>query len=123
MKLYLFEITWRSGYCYLNKGECNVNQSKDDSEQVAKNNSWNNGDRHKIREIFPNYFVFVITPVWRTVHSSAVTQIKTYLMEENIATDCSQVTAPVLAGWRKKPFGQYAILKLLPSDHQVPVKA
>ena len=33
--------TWRSGYCYLNKGECNLNQSKDDSfvEQVAKNNS------------------------------------------------------------------------------------
>ena len=27
---------------------------KDDSlvEQVAKNNSWNNGDRHKIHEIF-----------------------------------------------------------------------
>ena len=34
-------ISWRSGYCYLNKGECNLNQSKDDSfvEQVAKNNS------------------------------------------------------------------------------------
>ena len=45
--------TWRSGYCYLNKGECNLNQSKDDSfvERVAKNNSWNNRDRHKIHEI------------------------------------------------------------------------
>ena len=33
--------TWRSGDCYLNKGECNLNQSKDDSfvERVAKNNS------------------------------------------------------------------------------------
>ena len=33
--------TWRSGYCYLNKGECNLNQSKDDAfvERVAKNNS------------------------------------------------------------------------------------
>ena len=33
------EKTWRSGYCYLNKGECNLNQSKDDSfvERVAKN--------------------------------------------------------------------------------------
>ena len=32
--------TWRSGSCYLNKGECNLNQSKDDSfvEWVAKNN-------------------------------------------------------------------------------------
>ena len=30
--------TWRSGYCYLNKGECNLNQSKDDSfKRVAKN--------------------------------------------------------------------------------------
>ena len=28
--------------------------NKDDSfvERVAKNNSWNNGDRHKIHEIF-----------------------------------------------------------------------
>ena len=34
-------VTWRSGYCYLNKGECNLNQSKDDSfvERMAKNNS------------------------------------------------------------------------------------
>ena len=32
---------WRSGYYYLNKGECNLNQSRDDSfvEWVAKNNS------------------------------------------------------------------------------------
>ena len=47
-------FTWRSGYCYLNKGECNLNQSKDNSfaERVAKNNSWNNGNRHKIHEIF-----------------------------------------------------------------------
>ena len=37
----LKKVTWRSGYCYLNKGEYNLNQSKDDSfvEQVAKNNS------------------------------------------------------------------------------------
>ena len=33
--------TWRSGYCYLNKGEYSLNQSTDDSfvERVAKNNS------------------------------------------------------------------------------------
>ena len=33
--------TWRPGYCYLNNGECNYNQSRDDSfvERVAKNNS------------------------------------------------------------------------------------
>ena len=36
--LYLVPI---SGYCDLNKGECNSNKSKDDSfvERVAKNNS------------------------------------------------------------------------------------
>ena len=34
-------LTCRSGYCYLNKGEYNLNQSKDNSfvERVAKNNS------------------------------------------------------------------------------------
>ena len=34
-------ITWRSGYCYLNKDECNLNQSKYNSivERVAYNNS------------------------------------------------------------------------------------
>ena len=45
----------------LNKGERNLNQSKDDSfvERVAKNNRWNNGDRHKIHMIFLiNCFVF-----------------------------------------------------------------
>ena len=34
-------VTWRSGYYDLNKGECDLNQSKDDSfvERVAKNNN------------------------------------------------------------------------------------
>ena len=33
-------VAWRSGYCYSNQGECNLNQSKDDSfvERVARNN-------------------------------------------------------------------------------------
>ena len=58
--------SWRSGYCYLNKGERSLNQSKDNSfvERVAKNKSLNNGDRHKINENFlVNCFVFVITLV------------------------------------------------------------
>ena len=62
----------------LHKGECNLNQSKDDSfvERVAKNNNWNNGDRLKIQEIFLiNCFVFVITLVWKTIHSLAMAQI------------------------------------------------
>ena len=59
-------------------------------ERVARNNSWNNGDRHKIHEIFLiNCFVFVIILVWRTVHSSTMTQIKTHLMEETL-----QLTVP-----------------------------
>ena len=84
--------SWRSGYCYLNKGECNLNQSKHDSfvERVAKNNSWNNRDRHKIHEIFLiNCFVFVITPVWKTVRNSAMTQTKAHLMEKTL-----QLTVP-----------------------------
>ena len=72
---------------YLNKGERNLNQSKQDSfvERVAINNSWNDGDRHKIHEIFLiNCFVFVITPVWKTVHSLAMTQIKAHLMDKTL---------------------------------------
>ena len=82
-----FVYSWQSGYRYLNKGEWNLNQSKDDSfvEWVAKNNSWNNGDRHKINEIFLiNCFVSVITLVWKTLHSSAMTQIKAPLMEKTL---------------------------------------
>ena len=65
---------------------------KDDSfvERVAKNNSWNNGDRHKIHEIFQiNCFVFVQPLVPKTVHSSAMTQIKAHLMEKAL-----QLTVP-----------------------------
>ena len=37
------QITWWSGWCYVNKGKCKLNQSNDYSfvERVAKNNSWN----------------------------------------------------------------------------------
>ena len=66
-KVELLLCSWRSGYCYLNKGESSLNQSKDGSfvERVAKNNSWNNGNPHKIHDIFLiNCFVFVITLVW-----------------------------------------------------------
>ena len=65
---------------------------KNDSfvERVAKNNSLNNGDRHKIHEMFLiNCFVFVITLVWETVHSSAMTLIKAHLMEKTL-----QLTVP-----------------------------
>ena len=55
-------IMSRSNGTYLNNEECNLSQSKDNSfvERVAKNN----GDRHKIHEIFLiNCFVFVIALV------------------------------------------------------------
>ena len=82
----LSSFTWWSGNCYLNKREWNLNRSKDDSfvERVAKNNSWNKSDRHKIHEIFLiNCFVFVITLVWKAVHGLAMTQIKAHLMEKH----------------------------------------
>ena len=46
--------SWWPGYCDSKKGECDLNQSKDDSfvKLVAKNNNGNNGDRHKIHEKF-----------------------------------------------------------------------
>ena len=47
-----------------------------------------------------------------------MTQIKAHLME-NVPQLTVEVTVPVLAGWTKKRFGHYAILKLFPSDHQV----
>ena len=59
----VFPTSWLPGYCYLNKVEWNLNRSKDDSfvEWVAKNNSRNNGECHKIHEIcLINCFVFVI---------------------------------------------------------------
>ena len=35
------KTAWRSGYCDLNKGECDLNQSKEDSfvKRVVKNNN------------------------------------------------------------------------------------
>ena len=38
-------LRWSMGPCYLNKEECNLKQTKEDSfvERVAKNNSTNNG--------------------------------------------------------------------------------
>ena len=50
-----------------------------------------------------NCFVFVITLVWKTVHSSAMIQIEAHFMEKNIAGNSSHVTVAVLAGWTKNP--------------------
>ena len=52
---------------------------------MVKNNSWNKGDRHKIHEIFLiNCFVFIINLVWKTIHSSTMTQIKAHLMKKTL---------------------------------------
>ena len=54
METIMISYSWWSGYFYLNKGECDLNQSKDDSfvKRVVRNNNQNNGDGHKIHEIF-----------------------------------------------------------------------
>ena len=52
---------WQSGFCYQNKGECNLDQSNVDSfvKHVAKNNRENNGGPHKTHKIFQmKCFVF-----------------------------------------------------------------
>ena len=64
----------------VNKEECDLNQSL-----LAKNNNWNNGDRHKIHEVFLiNCFVLVTVLFWRTVHSFGMTQITANLMEKTL---------------------------------------
>ena len=87
-----FEVTglkskmW-SDYCYQNKGELSLNQSNLGSfaKRVAKNNSKNNGGRHKIHQIFLiDSFVLAITLVWKTVHTWAMTQIAAYLLEKTM---------------------------------------
>ena len=86
---------------------------------MAKNNNWNNGDRHKIHEIFLiNCFAFVIIPVWQTVHFGNDSNYSKFIGEEDIATNCSKVTVLALDGLTKKRFGHYALLKFFPSDHQ-----
>ena len=56
----ILAATWWTGFCYLNKREWNLNQSKYGSfvERVAKNNSWNNGDSHKMHAISLFIFLF-----------------------------------------------------------------
>ena len=85
--------TWWSGYCYWNKRECGLNQSRVDSfvGRVAKNNSQNDSDRHKIHEIFlANCLVLVITLLWQIVHSSLMTQTLANLMENKLWLFCGK---------------------------------
>ena len=106
--------SWWSGYCYWNERECGLNQSRVDSfvGRVAKNNSWNNGDRHKILEILlTNCFVLVITLLWQMVHNLLMTQILANLMANKLWLTVLWYLA--LVGLTKKRFGHYAILKIL----------
>ena len=80
-------ITWWSDYCYQNKGELSLNQSNFNSsvKRVAKNNSKNNGGRHKIHKIFMMHCILLaITLVWKTVHPLAMAQITAYLLEKTL---------------------------------------
>ena len=117
--------TWWSGYCYLNKGECDLNQSKDDSfvERVAKINSRNNGVRHKIHYIFlVNCFVFVFFFRYNSslANSAQFCNDSNYskFNGENIATNCSRATVFALDGLTKKHFGleagHYAVENFFP---------
>ena len=117
-----YVTSWWSGYCDSNKRECDLNQSKDGSfvKWVAKNNSWNNGARHKIHGKFlMNCFVFVIILVWQTVHSSAMTQITANLMGENVVTNCSRVTVLAVDSLTRNTLATTLLWKFFPSDHQV----
>ena len=109
------KLSLRSGYCYLHKGECNWNQSKDDSfvERVAKNNSWNNAYRRKIHEIFLiSCFVYVITLVWKTVHSSAMTQIKAHVMEKTLQL-AGPVNSPCFSWLNKETHSPLCYLEIV----------
>ena len=113
--LWDWSITWWSGYCSQNKGECDLNQSNIDSfvGRVAKNNSENRGDRHKIHKVFPTYcFVNVITLVWKLVYSS---NYSLFTVENTVILNCFSVTVLASAGLTKKHFGQRAILTIFSS--------
>ena len=79
--------TWLSDCCCQNKGECDLNQSNVNSfvKSVARNNSKNNDDRHKIHKIFLiNCFVFVITVVSKTAHGLVIAQITVNSLEKTL---------------------------------------
>ena len=79
---------------------------------MAKNNSLNNGDRHKIHEIFLTNFFFRYNS--SLTNSTQLSNDSTYskFNGENIATNCSVVTALALDGLTKKQFGHYALFKI-----------
>ena len=88
---------------------------------MARNNNENNGDRHKIHEIFLiNYFVFVITLVLKDNTQFGNDSNYSKFNGENIATNCSVITVHALDGLTKKHFDHYALLKIFPSNRQVP---
>ena len=111
-------LHWPIDPCYLNK-EVNLNQTKEDSfvECVVKNNGWNNGVCHKVQEIFLiNCFVFWYSSSLKNSTQLGNDQTKAHLMEKNIATNCSQVTVPVLAVLGQNPLGQSPYTK---SPHHI----
>ena len=86
---------------------------KDDSfvKRVAKNNNWNNGDRHKLHETFLiSCFVFAIILVTQFGNDSNYSKFN----GKNIAANCFMVTVLASDGLTKKHFGHYALLKTSP---------
>ena len=112
-----------SGYCNRNKGECDLNQSNVGSfvEGVAKNNSRNNGYRHKIHKIFLiDCFALVITLVWKAVHSSAISQVTAKLLKKNTLQLTLAWEPLLLSVVSERNVLSIALsLRFLPPDHQV----
>ena len=118
--LRLQQRSWWSGFCYWNKRECDLNQSKDGSfvKRVAKNNNWNNGDRHKIHKKFLikcfrcNSSLTNSTQFGNGSHSRKFNG-------ENIATNCCRVTVLALDSLTKNTLATKLSWKIFPSDQQV----
>ena len=86
---------------------------------MAKDNSENNEDRHKIHTVFPtNFFVFVVTLVSKNSIQFGNSSNYRLFTEENTAINVSMVTVLASVGLTKKCFGHQAILMIFPPDHQ-----
>ena len=114
-------ITWWYGYCDSNKGECDLNQSKDDSfvKRVAKNNNWNNGDHHKIHEIsLINFFCFRYNSSLTNSTQFGNDSNYSKFNGENIATNCSRVTVLALDSLTRNTLATTLSWKFFSSNHQ-----
>ena len=89
-------------------------------KRVAKNNSWNNGDRHKIHQIFPiNCFVFVNSSLANSTQFGNDSNYSKF-NGENIAAGCSRVAVLALDSLTRNTLATTLSWNFFYSDHQVP---